>query len=314
MRRVWLAILLLCSVQAYATGLRPQDRLAGVGAALRQLEYKGVFTYEQAGQRDTLQWVHAIRDGVERERLLALDGEHREVLRDRPVGCMRVAEQAMHSRLLEWAADSAKSLDSHYTIAAAGESAIAGRAAEIIRVTPRDEYRFGYRFYVDTETGFLLGADMLGNAEAVLESFRFVSIEFSTVTDADLKPVTADPMRMEVSHCDASVGKENPAPPQAAWQFDLPAGFMLCSVEKREGPEDALIYSDGLNHFTVFVRSLGNDAAQPGVNEYRGNLLLHGQDVDLPGGRYRVTVVGEIPGPTATRILHSIAPVVTSIH
>ena len=49
--------------------------------AQREQDYSGVFTYEYGAQLATLRIFHTVNDGVENERLIHLDGEHREILR-----------------------------------------------------------------------------------------------------------------------------------------------------------------------------------------------------------------------------------------
>lgn len=295
-----------------AAAVSPQERLVMVSAALRQLDFKGVFSFEQGGRQSSLQWVHAVRDGVERERLLGLDGGHREVLRERPVGCMLRSERAMHGYLMNSlrAKGSIDNLSAHYQFAWGEPVQVAGRSSDTILIQARDGFRFGYRLLVDQQTAFLLGADLINEKQSVLESFRFLNVQIGNVDDAELSPVTAEPMRIDMSDC---VQAETQQSTPSQWQFDLPPGFALCSHEARavaneQVAEDVQTYTDGLNHFTVFVRrqsEAGRVDGSPAQLQH-GNTLLAQETVEIRGERHIVTVVGEIPDATARRVIGSI--------
>lgn len=97
------------------------------GSALRNLDFKGIFTYEQAGQTTTRQWVHLVRNGVEHERLLGLDGAHREVLRERPAGCLMRGAQGIQSHLSSvLAGEGVTSLQDYYALSMGEQEVVAG--------------------------------------------------------------------------------------------------------------------------------------------------------------------------------------------
>ncbi|HQQ63915.1 MAG TPA: MucB/RseB C-terminal domain-containing protein [Pseudomonadales bacterium] len=293
--------------------IRPQDRLVGIGTALRQRDYKGVFSYEQQGRVSTLQWVHAVRDGIEHERLLGLDGVHREVLRERPLGCMRREERAIHTRLMDALTGDISSISSLYELTFDKPERVAGRESDVIMVKPRDGFRWGYRLFVDHDTGILLGADMLGATEKPVQQFRFLSIQIGAVTDADMQAITQDPVRMDMSHCQQEVAEgqadeKNISP----WIFDVPPGYTLCSHEsQREGSsrlqEDVQTFSDGLSHFTVFIHEDSSAAkAENPAHMQLGNTVLTNRIVEVEGGKYSVTIVGEVPDEIAKMVMTSL--------
>lgn len=76
--------------------LSPRDYLSQMSHSFRELDYRGEFTYEYGSSMDTLHIVHVVRDGVEKERLLHLNGDSHEVVRDdHPVGCIHPGNQIM---------------------------------------------------------------------------------------------------------------------------------------------------------------------------------------------------------------------------
>lgn len=314
---VALSWIVLCA-EAYCDTvgeMRPEDHLVAIGPALRNLDYKGVFVYEQGGQRTNQQWVHAVRNGIEYERLLGLDGAHREVLRQRPLGCMQHSEKAIHAQLLTALTGNINAFGAYYDVALTGNDTVAGRQAYVILVKPKDEYRFGYRFFADVETHLLLGADMLDVQGNVLEKFRFIQLRIGNVAESDLAALTSSPIQMDASQCEAQ-GKPAVTLSNPHWVLDSPAGFTLCNQERRKQgneEEDVLMYSDGLSHFTVFIRPQSkpsqDELMQQGGSMQRGNTLLRSESLEFNDQMYAVTIVGEIPEVTSRKVISQIKPV-----
>ena len=48
-----------------------------------------------------------------------------------------------------------------------------------VTLTPKDEFRYAHRFWVDKENGFLLKHDVLGPSDALLERIQFTSVTFT---------------------------------------------------------------------------------------------------------------------------------------
>lgn len=288
----------------------PEAYLIAIGQALRNLDFKGVFTYEQAGQTTAQQWVHLVRDGVEHERLLGLDGAHREVLRERPAGCLMRGAQGIQSHLSSvLAGEGVTSLQDYYALSMGKQEVVAGRAAQVVQIMARDAFRYSYRLLVDRDTQLLLGADMLDVEGGVIERFRFLSIFVGPVSEADLDPVTAAPVKLDMAQCEFLQNRKSalPVEPGAVWQVDLPPGYALCHQERREQDkvrEDVQMYSDGITHFTLFIRHEG--VPEQDGQLQRGNTLLRSQVIELQGRFYTVTVVGEIPGALARFVLGGI--------
>jgi len=80
--RVLSAVLLLAVVAPVSAlaedGLAMMQRIAQES---RRLTYSGTFVYRSGGKVDTSRIAHTVSDGVEVERIEALDGSPREVLR-----------------------------------------------------------------------------------------------------------------------------------------------------------------------------------------------------------------------------------------
>jgi sigma-E factor negative regulatory protein RseB len=75
--------LLLCLALAAGTvrADEPLAMLQRIAEGSRQLTYSGTFVYRSGQRVDTSRIAHSVKDGVEIERIEALDGSPREVLR-----------------------------------------------------------------------------------------------------------------------------------------------------------------------------------------------------------------------------------------
>lgn len=144
----------------FAPALLAMDGLATVDDLLRQLSqsmqersYKGRFTYEYGGQLDTLEIIHAVKDGVEYERLQHLSGPSREVVRKgRAVGCVNTGGYLLRGGVLSGSqvpGETPISLNQYYHFFLRGEERIAGRNASLIQIAPKDGFRYGATLAVD---------------------------------------------------------------------------------------------------------------------------------------------------------------------
>ncbi|WP_179957495.1 MucB/RseB C-terminal domain-containing protein [Exilibacterium tricleocarpae] len=286
------------------------ELLGRMSAAVRELDYRGLFTYEQGGSLDTLKIVHSVRDGVEYERLEHLSGPTREfVRRGQPVNCLPPGDQLLRGRLRALG-ENAGGLSAHYVFYLRGEERIAGREAHILQIVPRDEYRYGYTLGIDRQSGmpllFMLVSEM-EKGKRVLERFQFVELTLGGIDDSELTPVS-DRHRIAGQQMDGC------RPPPSArtdnWQLNwLPQGFMFSGQRKIEPNGDMLMYTDGLTTFSVFIDPVVDSYTVEGQAR-RGATVAYMQRVEKHNLPYSITVVGEIPPITARRVAESVKSLV----
>lgn len=300
-------LLMAAGVPASATDDpdRVHSLLAGMSKAVRELDYRGLFTYEYGGALETLRIVHAVRDGVEYERLQHLSGPEREVLRQgQPVDCLHTGDQLLQGRFPALMDDTSR-LDGYYHFYIRGSERVAGREVIVLQVVPKDEYRYGYTLGIDKETGLLLKSLLVGKKKRVLERFQFVELELGPlIGEADYQPVSprhrvAD---SQLSGCNLQEQQRTPERWQAAW---LPSGFIFSGQRQSESAGDMLMYTDGLTTFSVFIELIKGQVALEGRAQ-RGATVAYMSQLQSAQDAYRVTVVGEIPPLTAQRVAASI--------
>jgi sigma-E factor negative regulatory protein RseB len=68
-------------------------------------------------------------------------------------------------------------LQAHYDVRLVGTDLVAGRRVQVLLLSPRDEWRYARRLWLDAASGLMLRADVLGARGEVLESSSFSAIE-----------------------------------------------------------------------------------------------------------------------------------------
>ena len=301
-------------------GKTPEQWLDAMHAAFHELGYEGVFMYRGGSDSAMMRIVHLNVDGVTRIRLVHLNGAPREVIRhgDHVVrmvppddATLRFARSAPvrpwgHSFAFRF-----RAAEKHYRIHIDGEDRIAGRRAVQIMLRPSDEDRFGHRLWLDHDTGLLLRSELHDARGDNLEEFQFASLVIGeNIPESSLEPDPGegwvhDPL---TSESDAARADVEPIRWHAGW---VPDGFVMTDAEVcdlRGSGEDvtAMMWSDGLAAFHVFVELTGAGAVSDLVSR-DGATVVVTHVVEPPQmDQHVVTVVGELPTPTARRIARSV--------
>lgn len=292
--------------------------LEKMSAAFRQISYRGVFVYQQGGRLETLAVTQQVVNGRVRERLLYLDGQPREMVRDGDKLTYSALGQGVvrfnHGALMPVVARFADpALGNFYQVVYRKNplDRVAGREAVVLSVIPVDSDRYGYQLWVDKLSGLLLKSIMVDSRGNVMERLQSTGIE----PGADLS--VAEQAAMDKSNQPRSQAIDmTQAPAQGGvWNWEagwIPAGFIAKSYTQSPSPvsdykTDAVIYSDGLASFSVFIepdetRVLSQASENIGAQAAVSKVFRNGNTY------FNVTVVGDIPLGTAERVAVSIRP------
>ncbi len=288
------------------------DRMTG---AAQELSYDGTFVYHNGAQMETMRIIHRADTGGERSRLISLSGIRREVLRDsRQVICILPDDKSvlvaksrpprvLSSALLVLSAGFVE----HYRISVADGGRVAGRATQRVYLEPADDYRYGYKLWVDRDTGLLLKSDVLSETGMPLEQFIYTSITLpADIPDSLLEPGISG--RALTWHLPQKTADQDTAR-ESKWRVTwLPAGFMMRDHGQQPVPSsdttaEQLVYTDGLASISVFVEALAaSDDMLEGLSAM-GALNAYGRVVD----GFQVTVVGEVPARTVEAVAGSVS-------
>jgi sigma-E factor negative regulatory protein RseB len=285
--------------------------LQKIAAAAAQLNYSGTFVYQRGDQVETCRIVHLVDHGAEYEKLETLDGPKREIIRTPNYILTYSAENQLvkrekrTTRKLSPAIlpEQLSGVAEHYQLRKGGPERIAGYDAQAFSLDPRDEYRYGHKFWVEDSTGLLLKARMLNEKNHAIEQFQFTQLNINgPLTRDSVKPSFPIPPDIGVS--------DLASPSETDWIVrNPPPGFkkiMEMRRPKRDGKGEIshLVFSDGLAAVSVFVESM--PTARKGVDGLSHQGALNIYTLSLP--EHIVTVLGETPAVTVTQIANSVSP------
>ncbi|MCU5785310.1 MucB/RseB C-terminal domain-containing protein [Alloalcanivorax marinus] len=311
MRILALGLTLTAAPLAIADSLPAQSLLERMTEATQELDYQGRFLYQLGGEVSTMEIRHAVIDGEQYQRFTHLDGRLVEVLRLgdelvclHPNGTLtRIDDQ--DQGLLSFRQRLSSQIPDQYNVLVDGDGRVAGRATTRMRVAPLDNHRYGYRLWLDNESHLLLKSEMVDPGGLALERVEFVTLDLQPGLDRgdfELPKVIAERALEPVPGNHADRVHVN-----AGW---LPGGFRAADSDWRRVPAErqpvaAQSYSDGLATFTVFVENLDNGVVEEGVSRI-GPTVAISRSVAAADRRYLLTLVGEIPQPTAERIMQGL--------
>lgn len=312
----WLVPLLLAAAGQAAAQDSARQWLDEMSSALQTLDYDGTFVYLHDGRLDAMRIIHQVSDGGQRERLVSLTGSAREVLRDdKAVTCIKPDNKSVmigKSRPRPPFPVLPKDLGNashYYNIEDVGDDRMAGYDARVISITPKDEFRYGYRFWIEQNTRMLLKYDLSGPDGVPIEQLMFTRIGIGAdIPQSALQPsLTGDGYTW---HRQEEVrGSAVADPDKSGWQVsELPDGFKLTNFQQKRMREDGeaaahMVFSDGLATVSVYIEKRAHEDASLNGLSSMGAMNAYGLMLD----GYQVMVVGEVPPATVRMIAHSLA-------
>ncbi len=310
-----LLLLLLAAAVVPAHAENPARQwLDAMSEALQNLNYDGTFVYLHDGKLEAMRIIHR-RDGEgEKERLVSLTGSAREVIRDnQSVTCiMPDSKSVMVGRSgprqpFPVVPRDLDSIEKYYRLESVGDDRMAGVMTQVVTITPRDAYRYGYRFWIAKDSKMLLKSDLTGEQGAPIEQVMFTHLGVGNEVSAAGMPASAGEDAPAWHHQDIG-GRATADPGEPHWVVHrLPDGFILTHYQrKRMQPGDEgtlhLVYSDGLATVSVYVEmASADDDTLTGLSSM-GAMNAYGAIVD----GHQVLVVGEVPAVTVEMMASSI--------
>jgi sigma-E factor negative regulatory protein RseB len=218
-------------------------------------------------------------------------------------------KQPLHPKL----PDNIEQLEQFYAMNRLEDDRIANHPSLVVDLLPKDQYRYGYRYWVDKNTGMLLRCDLVDEDNTVVEQMMFTSLDYLP----NIPPQTFDLQQFEQFQQqlldEPEIDVQQAA--EAGWKVvRLPKGFMLTqSTMRYSQPSVAklseaavpdllhMVYSDGLASVSVFIEiKQGAEKHLQGASSM-GAVNAFGHEVE----DYFVTVVGEVPAKTVQLIAQS---------
>lgn len=291
--------------------------LQRVVTAAQKLNYSGTFVYQSGSRTETSRIAHRVDGGREVERIETLDGSPREVIRDDdevkcflPEDRLLIIERRSPRRAFPAVLPSGfGGLSDHYVLRKGPVGRVAGLESQAIVVEPKDEFRYGHQFWIDTQSGLLLKATLLDERGEALETFSFTEVRIGgTVAPETLVPrFGKSAAEWQVRHARANEAKSE----SSGWIFRTQVpGFRKVSEMKRQSvPGESegthMVFSDGLAAISVFIDMLPPGKASPQT----GRFSLGAINVEKRiAGEHLVVVMGDAPSAALKRIADGIEP------
>jgi len=323
--RVWLSVLsgLLCAVftnsgVAGETSASPQERLDRMARAAQTLNYDGTFVYRNGATMQSMRIIHRVGAEGERERLVALSGAAREVIRDRErVICILPDRQSVvvakrRPRMFPYSKsfESATGFSRFYALSVRRGQRVAGRHTELVTVDPHDHFRYGYRLWMDRDLGLLLKSELIDAQGTIVEQLVYTNIALpARIPDELLEPEISGAGYTWYNDDQAESAVASGSASEPDWYPGwLPDGFELSDLARdpilasRDSVEH-LVFSDGLASVSVFIEQLDAASETLAGLDAMGAVNAFGRMV----GDYQITVVGEVPAATVEQLAMSIA-------
>jgi len=279
--------------------------LNNMSSAMQSLSYEGTFVQMRNGHTNLIHVLHANDEHGTSERMRSLNGEAREVIRSNSlVICIwpdtddLIVNRSKPSTI--------RSPIKNYTVMRGGEARVAGIKTDVIDLRPNDDFRYGYRFWADKETGMMLRSMVIGTDNQPVEELMFTAIEYLDQVDPARFSVDANQNSTQWVDVEPDTGDSSePAVDKVSFE-GLPSGFEERAETLRMIPVSAdepvshVVVSDGFSTVSVYVEYTtreNQEATSLGLT-HMGAINAFG--LSLPNAL--VTAVGEAPGKTVENI------------
>jgi sigma-E factor negative regulatory protein RseB len=290
--------------------------------AARELNYQGVFVYQNGKQTSSVQITHMNNAGREMTRNVVLDNnpqassaqanQPREVYsQGSDIVIMRkqnqktVIEKRRGQNLFPaMLPTDLRAIKASYSAQLGAKEYVAGREAQIIDLVSNDAFRYSYKIWADTEYGLLLKMTLVDSKNKTLEQ-----IEFNQLSTLNSQDVNWFNPKIDVTKSYEMQDKTEVNHVTSDWIVaELPIGYVKVDhralvVPGKATPVDQMIFSDGIGSVSLFI-----EPVTKGMRPKMGQMSIGSTNVCahvLDG--YQITVVGEVPAATVMQIAKAVS-------
>ncbi|MFY8325598.1 MucB/RseB C-terminal domain-containing protein [Pseudoalteromonas sp. ZZD1] len=315
MKVITFILSLVILAPAYASDETPaKELLLNMAEAVHNRNFDASFVVVKGKSMEPYRWLHAKQNETELEHLSLLNGAGLEMVRiDDQVTYFEpqsapysIATDSIAGPIPEVLFKDIERLSKEYDFVLGGKGRIAGRAAQLVRIESKDEFKFNYWLWIDAESSLLLKSAYVNQDGEMLEQLQLTHISVTEepapllleMLNRDFPtPLPSDAVTQEQSN----VASNN-------WQIGwLPDGFSLLKSDRHKLDlnnelTDYYLYSDGFVEVSVFVqRPLPGRRPSGSLSSGATTIYVHN------AGSFDVSVVGNIPAMTAKAIAESVA-------
>lgn len=315
-------LLLIFFFGTFATGPAVADSamewVQKMSHAMRNLSYRGTFVYVHENQLESMQISHLKDKNGVKERLYSLNGEAREVLRDNqnltcvwPTSKKVVVDVSRQNNFSPiFIPEDIAKLERFYEIEMLGEDRIADAITQVVFINPRDQLRYGMKFWINVENGLMMKSSLLDEQGHEVEQVMFTSLkvfdgdeklEFDTMPEIDENFTLVRYHSGDPAIADSQTGNDQ------KWLLENPpGGFWRASLVNRKVPGteryvQQMVYTDGLASLSVFIESVAGETPHGGTSMGAVNAYIRILD------DHSVTAIGEVPAETVKQIAEAVS-------
>lgn len=278
--------------------------LIKISLAPRHYNFKGTFIYYADGHIETSRVIHKVDQAGEHERIELLDGKPRIVYRNNDeMKCylpdskkIYTEERWFRKFFPDLLPQPSKRIYDSYDIELGKIERVAGYSSQLVKLLPLDNLRYGYKLWVDIESGLLLKVAVIDKDE-IIEQFAFAEVTIGQEMGTDFEEDSSlgsakDWETVELSTYVLAEGELN-------WHLGvLPEGFRKITEMRRNLVDksmlvDHIVLSDELASVSIFIEPIDKKAASPipGFYSSRGAINIYVRELDDK----KITTVGEVP-------------------
>ena len=319
-RLLFLLLLSVISVQSIAAD-DAWLMLQKTAYAARELNYQGVFAYQNGKQTRSVQITHMNRDGQEMTRNLVLDAklqakQSREVFsqgndilivspkhESNNTSTVVIEKRRGQNLFPAMLPTDLQALKTSYTTRISATEMVAGRGTQVIELIANDNYRYSYKIWADAEFGLLLKMTLIDSNKQTLEQFEFTQLSMLNSRDVNWFQPKIDVKKNYVTDVSAPVNHVD-----TNWIVaELPTGYMkvdhvVLNLPGKTAPVDQMIFSDGIASVSLFIEPISK-----AIRPKTGQMVIGSTNIcaNVIDG-YQITVVGEVPAATVLQIAKAV--------
>jgi len=282
--------------------------------AAHTLSYQGIFVCQSEQHSQSVRIKHLYNGQHEFAHNVVLDGTPREMLsqggdlviynqKNERIVIGKRRGQNMFPAILPTNLDAIKA---SYSLRAGETERVADRQAQMLFLDPKDNLRYGYRFWIDSEYGLLLKSVMVNSQNKIMSSIAFNQLGLINNVNLDWFQPKIDTNKSYVMEDEMPVIIDNNASPH--WILkELPAGYhkvdqMIRMVHGKSLPVTHLVFSDGLASVSLFIKPIKKGVKPRVGHSTVGNTSVHSS----VAGALQVTALGEVPKATVAQIANAV--------
>jgi sigma-E factor negative regulatory protein RseB len=307
----------LLASQSFVVNAQSADPVAWLQRATtasHQLNYTGNFVYQHGSQVETSRITHRVDESGEQEKLEALDGPPRIIIRNNDeVLCylqgnktVKLERRGSRKFFPDLLPHQLSEFADSYNVKLGGQERVADHDCQIILLEPRDNFRYGHKLWADMTTGLLLKAGMFNEKNQMVDQFSFTAITIGGVVSKEQFKHPSVGFNSRQPENISLYDKESVG---TGWTVtQLPLGFkkileLKRNMPGRTTPVSHLVYSDGLVAVSIFIEPNGTAKLVEGLTS-QGAINVYIRQV----ADHQVTALGEVPAVTVMQIANSLIP------